>query len=186
MGGATQSAAHTLLFNVFLFFCVPGDSLNQCAQTFLPPVRGIFKSERMLKNRIVITGNVIGLGNVVLALLLVFGFPQILTTSGPVTSAVQSCGSLLCLVLFLHPCGISTEGILMATKEFDYLLGTYIMNMLAMLAMVKIIGATGSNLYKVWTSLVLMQVLRLMANMCKLLPQQLRKVPAQPTTVTDG
>ena len=184
--GATQSAAHTLLFNVFLFFCVPGDSLNQCAQTFLPPVKGIFKSERMLKNRIVITGNVIGLGNVVLALLLVFGFPQILTTSGPVTSAVQSCGSLLCLVLFLHPFGISTEGILMATKEFDYLLGTYIMNMLAMLAMVKIIGATGSNLNKVWTSLVLMQVLRLMANMCKLLPQQLRKAPAQPTTVTDG
>ncbi|QDZ21595.1 multi antimicrobial extrusion protein [Chloropicon primus] len=175
--GATASAAHTLLFNVFLFFCVPGDSLNQCAQTFLPPVAGILKSEKVLKTRIILTGNVIGVANVILALLLIFCFPQILTTDALVTRALQGCGALLSLVLFLHPFGISTEGILMATKEFDYLLGTYIINMLCMLGTVKLIGATGPNLSKVWISLAFMQVLRLAANMRKIIPQQMKRIP---------
>merc|ERR1712070_660642 len=145
--GATGSAAHTLLFNVFLFFCVPGDSLNQCAQTFLPPVQGIPRSVRRLKNRIIATGNIVGIANVVLALALIFCFP----------------------------------GILMATKQFDYLLGTYIINMLCMLGAVKLISATGSSLAKVWLSLASMQVLRLTANLIKILPQQLKPLDLQTT-----
>mmetsp|Transcript_6483 Transcript_6483/g.23229 ORF Transcript_6483/g.23229 Transcript_6483/m.23229 type:complete len:537 (-) Transcript_6483:69-1679(-) len=179
--GATGSAAHTLLFNVFLFFCVPGDSLNQCAQTFLPPVQGIPRSVRRLKNRIIATGNIVGIANVVLALALIFCFPWILTTDAAVTRALQGAGTLLCIVLFLHPFGISTEGILMATKQFDYLLGTYIINMLCMLGAVKLISATGSSLAKVWLSLASMQVLRLTANLIKILPQQLKPLDLQTT-----
>ena len=178
--GPTPSAAHTLLFNVFLFFCVPGDSLNQCAQTFLPPVTGQMRSERKLKNRIILTGNFIGVVNCMLGFLMIFVFPNILTTSEPVIKTLQSVGLLLCSILFLHPFGISTEGILMATKQFDYLLGTYLFNMLCMLGAVKLIGATGSNLTKVWIALLFMQVLRLFANAIKIIPQQLKKIPSEP------
>jgi len=182
--GATASAAHTLLFNVFLFFCVPGDSLNQCAQTFLPPVQGLARSERKLKNRIILTGNFVGIVNALLGVTLIFFFPQILTTSEVVTKSLQSAGLLLCCILFLHPFGISTEGILMATKQFDYLLGTYIFNMLCMLGTVKLIATTGASLTKVWQALVFMQVLRLLANAVKIIPQQLKRIPDSNTTNT--
>ena len=69
----------------------------------------------------------------------------------------------------------------MATKQFDYLLGTYIINMLCMLGAVKLISATGSSLAKVWLSLASMQVLRLTANLIKILPQQLKPLDLQTT-----
>jgi putative MATE family efflux protein len=175
--GSTGSAAHTLLFNVFLFFCVPGDSLNQCAQTFLPPVKGLLRTERKLNNRIMTTGLFIGAANLVLGATLIFIVPQILTTAAEVSSTMQSVGLLLCAILFLHPFGISTEGILMAKKDFDYLLGTYMFNMLCLLVLVKLISLTGSNLTKVWGCLVIMQILRLLANAVKIVPQQLRRIP---------
>jgi hypothetical protein len=65
----------------------------------------------------------------------------------------------------------------MAKKDFDYLLGTYMFNMLCLLVLVKLISLTGSNLTKVWGCLVIMQILRLLANAVKIVPQQLRRIP---------
>lgn len=175
--GAIGSAAHALLFNIFLFFCVPGDALNQCAQTFLPPVRGKTFSERRLKNKLLLAGNAIGIGNCLIGGTVLFFFPQLLTRSEPVMSAIKNVALMVATILFLHPFGIATEGILMASQHFEYLLGTYILNMACMLGLVKMLTSTGPTLSKVWLSLVFMQVLRLVANSLKLVPELKKKPP---------
>ena len=165
--GAVGSAAHALMFSVFLFFCVPGDALNQCAQTFLPPVRGRPAEEVSLKRRLLWTGALVGLGNAALGGGILLGLPDLLTTSDVVVSSIRQVAPVVMAVLLLHPFGISTEGVLMATQHFTYLLATYAFNMVFMLGLVKAAVVSGPTLSKVWLCMLSMQMLRLLANLAR-------------------
>ncbi|KAL7552558.1 hypothetical protein ACHAWF_015794 [Thalassiosira exigua] len=179
--GMVSLACHNVLMRIFFFFATVGDALSQSAQTFLP---GLFyrkslqeknardervsstdlskntdddPNARKLLQRLMLISSIAGF------LSLIMG--QISSHSGRTFTSDSSLVSLMShvspfmgLALLLHPLTMALEGAIIAASDATYLVGTYVVSLVVLLAQLKFVC---KDFLGVWHSLLLFQMIRI-------------------------
>jgi hypothetical protein len=108
-----------------LFFGTFGDTVCQAAQAFLPPSIGSPERSWRLARALMLCGTLIACFNAVAGTLVVaYGLP-LFTSSAMVQHASMTVLPLFSTMMLLHCCSMSTEGILLATRESAFLCASY-------------------------------------------------------------
>ena len=109
-----------------LFFDTFGDTVCQAAQAFLPPRIGRPASGWRLARALFLCGLLIACINASCGTLLVQCGQRLFTDSAAVSACIATALPLFALQMALHCCSMSTEGILLATRESAFLCVSYV------------------------------------------------------------
>lgn len=160
----TAAASHQVLFSLALFFGVFGDTVCQAAQAFVPPIIGSPDKARRLVQSLMLCGVLVALFNGAFGLLLaLFGAP-LFTSSATVAATMAKVCPLFCAAVMLHCCSMGTEGVLLASRDGLFLVGSYTVNMAIIKVALDAVSSMGLGLEGIWGCVVLFHVIRLVTN----------------------
>lgn len=143
VGGAASalspddSAAHVVLYSIYIFAAVIGDAVSQAAQTFLPEsawqmrcLQRFFRllmhppsalgrpsAAKSLARSLLATGFALGAANCVWAGAVAATSPGAFTTSPSVAALIVSVAPVMALSLVIHTASMATEGTLKRSAE---------------------------------------------------------------------
>jgi Na+-driven multidrug efflux pump len=160
----TTLATYNVMLRIFFFLATFGDSLSQASQTFVPQVLvGSNKNTRQqvvhkLLRRLTIMATAIGLWNTNVSRFIIRHCGTYFTKDPSILVALASHSTYLSLSLLLHPFIMLFEGAIIATKDFGYLVGTYVNTMIFLFGLLQYSTMT---FHGVWRAMFLFQVARL-------------------------
>lgn len=166
--GMLDMACHSIMLRIFYFFCTFGDSLSQAVQSYLPTF--IFGKSNATNNngqsmgtlflkRMFALGGIFAIFNTLTSQLILQKMGSIFTTDIQILSLLRTPQYVFSVVvgLGLHPIIMLLEGTIMARGDLSFLMKSYGVIMILMLAQIFIFSKSLSG---VWYSLLTFQVLR--------------------------
>jgi Na+-driven multidrug efflux pump len=158
----TTLATHNVMLRIFFFLATFGDSLSQASQTFVPQVlvgtNNAKEQVHKLLRRLTIMATGIGLWNTNVARFIIRNCGTYFTREPSILIALASHSTFLCLALLLHPFIMLFEGAIIATKDFGYLVGTYVCTMVLLFGLLRFSTPTFQG---VWRAMFFFQLARL-------------------------
>ena len=174
-------ACHNVLMRIFFFFATVGDALSQSAQTFLPGLfyqkspqeknikdtktsspdvskRSEDNNARTLLKRLLLLSSIAGIVNCILGRYIAHNSGGTFTTDTSLVSLMARVSPFMGLALLLHPLTMALEGSIIAASDAGYLVGTYVVSLIVLLAQLKFICR---DFIGVWHSLLLFQSIRI-------------------------
>ncbi len=159
------------MVSVFFLCCKFGDAVSQTAQTYLPACFGAEgvgdgrsappREARAMSMRLLRLST--GLGAFVS--LAAYGFvtrmPHLFTADAGVKSLMRRSAPMLLAATALHPTCMCTEGLLIGSRQLNFLAGSYAVNIGIFLSVLAAIARSGLPLTAVWKALAAFQAVRL-------------------------
>jgi Na+-driven multidrug efflux pump len=130
--GVVNLAAHSIMMRVFFFFTCWGDSLSQATQSFLPKSlypKPVKKDVRKIMKRLVIFASCVGSFIFLASRFILTKCGGYLTNDATVVAAIVKYSKLASMSLLLHPFILLSEGSMIATRDFRYLISSYSITM---------------------------------------------------------
>lgn len=163
--GLMDLAAHNVMLRLFFFFATFGDTLSQCAQTFLPGI--IYRKEarkgdnlilaRDLTKKLMTISFVLSIVNSMFGKYLLSNKGALFTQEIAITSIMKRVSVWMGLSLVLHPFIMLYEGAIIAKRDLKYLVVNYGITLGLMSSLLK--GC--ARFEQVWISLFIFQIIRL-------------------------
>lgn len=151
--GVVNLAAHSIMMRVFFFFTCWGDSLSQATQSFLPrslyptPVK---KDIRKIMKRLVIFASCVAIFVSLASRFILTNCGGYLTNDGAVIGAVAEYGKLAAMSLLLHPFILLSEGSMISTRDFRYLISSYSVTMIMHFSLLVLTCASFQDIWRVF------------------------------------
>lgn len=166
MLGTVSLAAHQIIVAIYILINSIGEPLSQVNQTMLPKYLkdGVERSSSLaleLVKKVLLTG--LGLGFVQACLIgcLSYFTPWLFTTNEPVMVQMRKLAPPLFATMQLSAILFTTEGALLAGKQFSTLLSTNIIASIGMLGMMKLYIDWNYGLASIWYSYCAQQIIRI-------------------------
>ena len=174
--GMVSLACHNVLMRIFFFFATVGDALSQSAQTFLP---GLFyrkslqekeaanndvgstaelNDARTLVKRLLLISSTMGIVNCLFGRYFAHTSGSTFTSDSALVSLMSHVSPFMGLALLLHPLTMALEGSIIAASDANYLVGTYVASIIALLSWLKFICKDFTG---VWHGILVFQMLRI-------------------------
>jgi Na+-driven multidrug efflux pump len=170
--GVEAMAAQSILVRVFIFFACFGDAFSQTAQSFLPatlyptPNRLAFSK---IFRKLLWLAALGGLINSQVSRLILQCLSGYLTSDAGIVGIMQSHGSHVGLALFFYSIIMLLEGVVLASRDFTYLLATYSVTVTMHFTMLRLLCGSFTG---VWQTFVLFHIPRLALYVWRVLVRQ--------------
>lgn len=166
--GTVQLAAHQISINIYLFFVIFGDVFSQSSQTYIPsylsgsnPSKVAITACSLLLKKIGKATIVCGTVNTIIsALLQVYG-NNLFTKNIDIINKMRSAAPFLGLSILPHSLMAMYEGSMIATRDINFHLGSYIATGSLFIIAMNAIKARRLGIEAVWLSMALFQWIRL-------------------------
>jgi putative MATE family efflux protein len=162
--GLLALAAHQVLTTIFFMSCKVGDSISQATQAFLPASLSadgkVTAATVQLGQRVIAASVVAGLVTATLAALVASRGASFFTPDAAVLANIAAIAPCVFWGLSIHSLTMCSEGILLALRDLDYLVGGYALNIIVFVSGLLYVKAHALGLSVVWQALVLFQLAR--------------------------
>ncbi|KAL3943883.1 MAG: hypothetical protein SGBAC_002041 [Bacillariaceae sp.] len=154
--GVVNLATHNIMMRIFFFFSCFGDSLGQAAQSFFPQVANI--DRKKLIQRLLGASAVVGLVNCLSSSILLTRLSGYLTKEVAISQLMRQFATYVCVTELIHPFVMLMEGLVLAKRDFVFLVALYFSTSVAHLGFV--FSKFGSSFGGLWQALLVFQSLR--------------------------
>lgn len=162
--GVTALAAHQVAATIFFTACRLGDALSQTVQAFLPASltwKGrVTPATKQLAKRAVVASVCAGLVGASLACAAATVGARLFTADAAVLAGMASVAPLLWASLALHTPTMVGEGVLLAMRDLNYLVGGYAVNIFTFVSGLLLVKQRALGIRAVWAALFCFQGVR--------------------------
>jgi len=167
--GLVPLACHNILMRIFFFFATIGDGISHSAQTFMPGLlyqksqlekQGMRSlNARYLLKRLILMSTIAGIVNSIFSKFIANNAGSAFTTDASLVSLMSEVSPFMGIALLIHPLTMAFEGSIVAGRNLEKLLGTYVFSVLLLLAQLKF---ACTEFVGVWHAIVLFQAVRIL------------------------